>query len=158
MAIRIRVYPQHNSPGARHNRAVARAEVKEQRRLATMQLKYERALWQQRLQNQQLSAAMQYGGGVPGAYMGASSYGGNAYGTSNWGLGALGSLGGLFNLPGMTPPPPPPAYGGYPSQGGYGYGSYGGQVPGYGASPYSRWSGGFGGVQQTPYGVGSTGW
>lgn len=79
MAIRIRVYPQPNSVGARRVRAQRSAKVQQQRKLNQLRLGYERALWQQRMQNMQLATALRYGGGA-GAYLGASPYGGTAGG------------------------------------------------------------------------------
>lgn len=78
MSVRIRVYPQYGGVGgygaygmggygaygygARAENEVLKAKVRNQRQTSALQLQYERALWQQRMQMAQLQAATQYGG------------------------------------------------------------------------------------------------
>lgn len=123
MAVRIRVYPQYGGYGMYGNGGYGRfggmygygqvaqnrllkAQVSNQRKTSALQLQYERALWQQRLQMAELQSAARYGGygGVMSPY--ALAYGASPalIGTGalmnpySGGLGMLGMGAGQANI------------------------------------------------------------
>ena len=105
MAIRIRVYPQYGGYGGLGgyggfggfgvNNRLSQVQLQNQRRISSMQLQYERALWAERLKLVQLQSQLQ------NPYLGALGVGGLGMntamlGTMNTGFNPFGFLGGLF--------------------------------------------------------------
>lgn len=148
MAIRIRVYPQPNSVGARRNRAVRRQQqqINQQRQ----QLIFQQQLMRQQQLIQQQQRAYGYSGGFAGAYNGASEGGylGNGIPTplvplppnaSSWGFvgqqygAGYSPIGGAWAGAYATPTYAG-AYSFGPTVGQYGVSQYG--VSQYGASQY----------------------
>jgi hypothetical protein len=109
MAIHIRVYPQYGAAGlggygssygayglggynalAVQNR-LSQQQLQNERRVSSLQLGYERQLWEQRLQMVQLQAQAQAASrGV--IYPGSYPYGVGGVATGGWGLGSLSTL------------------------------------------------------------------
>ncbi|MCW2926085.1 MAG: hypothetical protein JWM86_53 [Thermoleophilia bacterium] len=143
MAIRIRVYPQPGSIGARRNRA-ARTQRLAQHRMQVAFIRQQQALERQRLMLQQQAFGMG-GSGIGNAWAGSSvlggygqlgvfgqlGYGQQGYGQVGYGQQGYGTgyQGGYAPQAIGCPPAPSSLLGGY---GGAGYVSTGFANPGYG--------------------------
>lgn len=94
MPIRIRVFPQH---GRRNNHfgGYGGMRVNHHRQRVNMQLRYERAIFAERMRNMQVQAQLRYGGmGFGGAAFspyGQLGLGGAAYGASYLPMGGYGN-------------------------------------------------------------------